>query len=427
MPRRSQPAGEAMRAAVKAEGSVVEHRRGVYPRALAGTSSPSPANPIGSPPEPPLPNVSPTLALLAMGALLGGCTDRRAELLASLEPVLPAWDVAHLAVPLEDATADCSLDDLSLAVDELRCYQDVDYDYWCSVSYTPEACYAEISEYCTRKEQPSDACLSGYEAALDGAGVIEPEDCSASHVGLALATAIYTADDAQMEADIVTGVPSFVLAATYSGGSFGGRAARGTTDDGACHVVFKGTDSSTDVVADLESMYLEACTTEDGEPMGDCGDGFIRQYGALRDAGVLDDLRAAVEAGECPAGVYVYGHSLGGAEASLLGAELTVAPLGPTVHVYTYGEPRTFAVDAAEVYATTVDKVRWTRWGDPVVAVPYESMGFAHYGEARELYRSWSGSFFVTQEEDDFAPYGFDPYQHATSAYEEALDAVCPA
>ena len=160
--------------------------------------------------------------------------------------------------------------------------------------------------------------------------------------------------------------------------------------------------------------------------MGDCGDGFMAQYGALREDGLLDDLRAAVAAGRCPGGRYVYGHSLGGAEASLLGAELSVAPIGAEVHVYTYGEPRTFAGDSAEVYGSTVDKVRWTRWGDPVVAVPYPSMGFAHYGQARELYRSWTGGFFATEEEDDFAPYGFDPYQHATSAYEEALDAACP-
>jgi len=369
----------------------------------------------------------PRLPFAASLLVMVGCTNHRAELLASLAPVLPAWDVAHLSVPLDDATADCSQDDLSLAIEVLRCYQDVDYDYWCSVSYTPEACYAEISEYCTKKEQPSDACLAGYEAALDTGGVTEPDDCAPSHVGLALATAIYTADDAQMEAEVVADVPSFVLAATYSGGNVGGRAALGTTDDGACHVTFKGTDSSADVVADMESAYLDACFTQDGEPMGDCGDGFIRQYGALRDDGLLDDLRAAVDAGECPGGVYVYGHSLGGAEASLLGAELAIAPPGVDVAVYTYGEPRTFSVESAEAYADTVDKVRWARWGDPVVGVPYPSMGFSHYGDARELYRSWTGSSFVTEEDLDFAPYGFDPYQHATSSYEEALDAACPA
>ncbi len=355
-----------------------------------------------------------------------GCTSRRTELLDSLEPVLPAWDVAHLSVSLDDATSACSADDLSLAVDVLRCYQEVDYDYWCSVSYTPEACYAEISEYCTKKEQPGATCVEGYEAALDGGGVTEPVDCEASHVGLALATAVYTADDAQMESDILADVPTFALANTYSGGDLGGRAALGTTDDGACHVAFKGTDSGADVIADLESSYLVACATEDGTPMGDCGDGFISQYGALRDDGLVDDLRARVDAGGCPGGVWVYGHSLGGAEASLLGAELSVEPTGGDVHVYTFGEPRAFAVEAAEGYQATVDKVRWARWGDPVVGVPYPSMGFAHYGDARELYRSWTGRLFVTEEGDDFAPYGFDPYQHATSSYFDALDAACP-
>jgi hypothetical protein len=368
--------------------------------------------------------------MIVLALTLAGCkseiSEERRLLLDEMETVLPVWDLEHLTAPLEDAMAGCDDDELAAVVDVLWCYQEVDWDFWCASSWSPEECYAELSDECWAGVRLSDACLSGYDASFEGS-VLAPTDCEASQAALAMATYVYTDDDAQMASEIAAVVPSFELLETFTAGAYGGRALLGTSTEGGdqvCDVAFRGTWSGEDVLVDLASIVRTRCTTTTGQLIGWCGDGFFDQYVAYREDGLIDAVVGALDGGMCPGGLRITGHSLGGAQASLFAAEAHLE-LTEDVRVHTFGEPRAFSDDAAAIWEPVIDKVRWAAWGDPVTTVPYAWLGFGHYGEARQLYTTWTGATFISEEDTDFSPWGFDPYQHETTLYQDRLDATC--
>lgn len=134
------------------------------------------------------------------------------------------------------------------------------------------------------------------------------------------------------------------------------------TRDGVIHVVFRGTRTADEWLADLD--YPQVRVPWGGRAF----QGFWRLYDALREAllGAVDSL---IEAGTYHSVVFT-GHSLGGALAVLGGAELA-ARSGPPVAVYTFGAPRVGDPGFVEGYAAGVE----TSWrvanrNDPVPGLP---------------------------------------------------------
>ncbi|KXZ45674.1 hypothetical protein GPECTOR_52g71 [Gonium pectorale] len=109
--------------------------------------------------------------------------------------------------------------------------------------------------------------------------------------------------------------------------------------------------------------------------------GFHFSYDSVRDTvfGLLDEMRATRPG---PWRVYVTGHSLGGALATLAAYELAERrlPADPPVVMYTYGAPRVGNKAFAEAFNALVpDAFRCTNDKDVVPRVP-RLMGFCHVG-----------------------------------------------
>ena len=381
-------------------------------------------------------------------ALSSGCSDSdnaspvvsesRASLLKEIEPLLPVWDQKHLTVSLEKAAAECTLADLQNASLVLSCHQENDVPLHCGEEGDVSQCYAELSDKCKSAGTGvvSQACLATYISFLadddshTARKIMEEEigACPGVRLGAQLSQAAY-------KTDVAASLPlGYALHSTYTGTSAGGFAyiaTSSTTEGTACQVVFKGTDSSTDVAVDLASAVAAACEPEPGLNLGQCGSGFLAQYRSLRDQGLVADVQTMVGGGECSGGLSVYGHSLGAAVASLFTAELwtvDAALYSPGfLKQVTFGEPRTFKSEDADRYQAAIDKERWTNWGDPVPGLPPVSFGFKHFGNAFEIYQGvFNRHFFYYTEPQNFAPYGTYPIRHKIGDYIERLEACSP-
>lgn len=316
----------------------------------------------------------------------------------------------------------------------LTCYTQEDLPDFCDG--TDEYCYVEMSDHCSRLNAISDSCIDTYASYYSEESnsprareaLSTDVDCGRAQDGAALANAAY------YKKTVADYLPAgFSLVQTYAGvGASGGFAFLATTETAggtACYVAYKGTSNYDDTMADMNSMYLEDCLVEEGVSLGQCGSGFLEQYQSIRDAGLVEDVRSMVEAGECPGGLHVVGHSLGGALSSLL--TTTLWTLDPDIytttfmHQSTYGEPRAFDPATADAFEGQIDKIRWAVWGDPVTQVPYSYMGFKHFGSAKEIYYAYGrkGEIITFYDEDqDFSPYGFVSSNHSMdTSYIERL------
>ncbi len=361
-----------------------------------------------------------------------GLAEYRASLLEEIDSLLPAWDQRHMTAPLSLAMAECSLADLENASLRLTCHQEIDVPLHCSEEVDPSQCYAEVSDDCRAAGALSQACTEAYEAYLadDSAAarqIMEAtiDECPGAQLGAQLSNAAYEIDD------VAPYLPAgYALHSTFTGTSAGGFAFIATSDEAestACHVAFKGTDSLTDVTVDLSSIFDEDCEPEPGLYLGQCGSGFLEQYQSVRDQGLVEQVQSMVDDGLCAGGLGVYGHSLGGALASLLTAELWTVDADSYrpdfLEQVTFGEPRTFEPEDADRYQAAIDKDRWTNWGDPVPSMPMAFLDFKHFGSAYEIYRTWTGSYQYYEEPQDFSPFGLLPTRHQITSYIERLDA----
>lgn len=101
--------------------------------------------------------------------------------------------------------------------------------------------------------------------------------------------------------------------------------------NGPVYVVFRGTQSPADWVANLEFKHVK-------HPWGNVEAGFSEIYGPCSET-VLSALRT-MHATAPLRKVYVTGHSLGGALATLCAADLAVSGVAPDPAVYTFASPR---------------------------------------------------------------------------------------
>jgi hypothetical protein len=174
-----------------------------------------------------------------------------------------------------------------------------------------------------------------------------------------------------------------------------------------CHVVFKGVSpqSTKDLYASLSSVKTTSCQTTNGTKLGSCGSGFYNQYKALRNAGAITYIESWTKKGKCPGGLWLYGHSMGGTEASLLAAELqTTSPKRYTkqyMAVFTYGSPRLFEEKEANAFHKSINAFRWINEGDPIPSVPPSKLGFRHFGKAYKIKRNNGNLKFNTANQDE--------------------------
>lgn len=229
--------------------------------------------------------------------------------------------------------------------------------------------------------------------------------CQESQDGAKLCTAIYPSEP-------LSAAPStYKLIKQYTGTGKNGvmffYTSRGTHT--LCHYVFKGVSPKKiqDLIASLTSAKRTNCSTSGGRGMGSCGVGFYDQYNDLRKSKTVSDLLTRVNNWGCPGGIRIYGHSMGGALASLLAVELylTNATLFNTTNmrVYTYGTPRVFFKSAADNHQGKVNVLRWVHDGDPVPSVPPTALDFKHFGDAYEVKRS-NGKLKYKKEGQNYSP-----------------------
>jgi len=179
---------------------------------------------------------------------------------------------------------------------------------------------------------------------------------------------------------------------------------------------------------DLASLKKMDCADGTGAHIGRCGAGVYHMIEDLWGEGVREDLLARVKAGECPGGVHLSGHSLGGAVASVMAA--TLQSEAPEIFhpyymsVYTFGEPRMVDDETADRLHQRINKLRWLNWGDPIPAAIGDAYGYKHYGTAREIYEKNEETYSFSVKHQDYTSYTLAPNKilaHKSSVYQERL------
>ena len=350
------------------------------------------------------------LALCISGLI--GCTDSsdREQLMAQLVVVDPMVDTVEEANAL---FANCTDPELS----EIITY------YECLVG----------------KEQPDDCgdllilndrCTTEYDGMLATEATVTDAECRESIDSAKVAEAAYSPNN---EGDALPA--GLTVVHRYTGQTAGGFAfiaTEGSGDATLCHLGIRGTDNETDVSIDLKSYEKTDCVVDSETDLGRCGSGFLSQLKSLEGVGMLTQVKAMVKDGECPGGLRIHGHSLGGALASLVSTSLYKnAPNTYTrefMHVHTFGEPRVFDESTADSFQELINKTRWLNYGDPVPSAIGSTLGFRHFGAARLISSSFSmwgdTSYTYAPKGQDYTTYNLGPatvYRHKISSYIERL------
>jgi len=196
-----------------------------------------------------------------------------------------------------------------------------------------------------------------------------------------------------------------------------------------CHVTIRGTHTVKDLLKLLRNTKRTDCKTATGKSMGSCSTDVLRRLQAFRNLGLLSQLKTMVKQKKCLGGVRITGHSMGGATASLIAAELQhtdASTFNKTfMKIYTFGEPRGFASSPADHFHSRLSKIRWMNTKDPIPPLPYSATGYKHYGEAREIKKHSSSKFSFPKKSQDastsWTP--LDGYSaHETTTYINRLD-----
>lgn len=238
--------------------------------------------------------------------------------------------------------------------------------------------------------------------------VFQKTFCRESYEGAQLTTAIYPSES-------LSALPKkFKLQKTIYGAKKNGVMMFFTSDSPqtVCHVVFKGVSPSNlnDLMSAASSGNSLLCKTSSGKTIGHCGLGFYSQFEHMRRQGIIKYIQSWTLFNRCPGGLRIYGHSMGGAHASLLASELNITSSSfyskGFMRVYTYGAPRLYRIKDGDKFHKLISLVRWTNDGDPVPSVPLATpiLGFKHFGSAYEIKQKSSTSYSFTSKSQDFAP-----------------------
>lgn len=117
-------------------------------------------------------------------------------------------------------------------------------------------------------------------------------------------------------------------------------------------ISFRGTANLEDTLLDLKSAKSVEALAHNGDQIGTAAEGFYIAYDRMRSVGVLDE---ALERARLPRNgglIFVTGHSLGGAMATICAADLHQSYQEKdnlTIRVATYGSPRAFTNETSRV------------------------------------------------------------------------------
>lgn len=178
----------------------------------------------------------------------------------------------------------------------------------------------------------------------------------------------------------------------HSGGDHAYLSTTGSGSQKVCHYAFRGLDiSAFKVLKELKKMHQsQTCQTASGKSMGSCSKAPYVRYLSLRN-GILADIKSRKSS--CRGGIRLIGHSMGGAIASILAAELYMqdsrayGKSSGYLRVYTFGSPRVFKKSAANNWHKRIWAARWVyqgmgKYNDHVPSYPSSKSGFSHYGQA---------------------------------------------
>lgn len=156
------------------------------------------------------------------------------------------------------------------------------------------------------------------------------------------------------------------------------------TNQKRIHISFRGTESHQDVLSDLDvrQVRLQLLGFDDNLHDIYVHSGFYRQFNVIKHD-IFRDVIRQLELDPRITAIYVTGHSLGGALATLCAFELACLlknkyTSAPSIHCHTFGSPRVGNAQFAEHFANWVDDSwRVANKEDPVPLVPM-SFRFNH-------------------------------------------------
>jgi len=192
----------------------------------------------------------------------------------------------------------------------------------------------------------------------------------------------------------------------------------GTRDDSKDEIV-------TDVLADVVALHIK-----DGDDFGGATVhlGFYQRFNSLK-KDLKEHLRKTINdlkgAGKEWDKIVVTGHSLGGAVATLAAlnlvndAENLTEEERDSIQLITFCQPRVLSLDAynfvlkddkSKTKALEKKTLRIWRKGDYVPTVPWESMGYKHFGQSWCISYGYSG------------PWSYSPSKHSIAGVIELLE-----
>jgi len=204
----------------------------------------------------------------------------------------------------------------------------------------------------------------------------------------------------------------------------------------ACHYTFRGLNlSNTEMLDEVKVMKKKVnCSSYNKRGMGSCSKAPYRRYLTLRN-NIIAHIKVYIAKGRCDF-LVLNGHSMGGAMAVLLAADLYLYNKSvyhnKFVKVYTFGSPKTFEKSSASNWSSKLSITRWAYddskgLGDHVPRMP--SSSFAHLGRAYKIYRKFrlfkKSQYSYNKQSDQWTPSPKLFGTHAANYYTDALNKGC--
>ncbi|GMS94555.1 hypothetical protein PENTCL1PPCAC_16730, partial [Pristionchus entomophagus] len=167
-------------------------------------------------------------------------------------------------------------------------------------------------------------------------------------------------------------------------------------------ISFRGTSDATQLIAEITDTLFDAKVDfqDGGKTSKYFNDAFMDVY----NGGIGDDLVALIA--KYPTySIWITGHSLGGALASMAAAHISANNLASKdkIVLYTYGQPRTGDKKYANIHDNLVNSFRVTHSQDIVAHIPPQFMNYEHH--TSEVWydndMSEGSSYVVCTEQED--------------------------